>query len=639
LPEAGKMYKRYIHTLTTAILTILVISFTLMNFPLSTSTNGEGNRSYPAPNYGDWVINNNTYVGNETIVLNGNLTIENGGKLTLENVTVDINSSFDGEYGIIVAEGGELNIHKSIISSNDYLNGAKYSRAKFYGFKVWGKMTIENSDISIVGDFTEEGDYDYLQRPSGLQIYSNEVIITRSYIHHNSNVGISVISSSPIIKNNRIEYNVYDGLYLHNSSALIENNTISHHISGETVGHSTWYDGYGIEGESSTPTIINNTISSNGNAILLMDSNAIIEENNISSNFQDGIAITADNATIKCNYIFNNPRYGIMIGGSSSVIEENEIEKNGKGIFCNSFSGPLINNRIENNSYGIYNYYSKPMIVDNYIYNNSERGIYSIAGAPKFENNSFKGNGKGRISQEWYLKLKIEDSNGSHIFGANVNIYDSLNNTILNGRIHKGGLAYMTRRSDPYIPPEDTKPWYSINFTILEYEINNKTVISYTPYRIFVEKDGVCNLTTVLMNKNREITIVVDQIDTDYDKIPDYLDPDNDNDGYNDTIELNQNPPTNPLDNTSIPLDLDNDFVPDSMDHDIDGDGVPNDEDDYPTNPNKWEYNKSTSNLWIIIGIIGGLFVVIILFFLLRKRMKEGKKNLPGKENISRMKK
>ncbi|MEW5937475.1 MAG: NosD domain-containing protein [Candidatus Thermoplasmatota archaeon] len=78
---------------------------------------------------------------------------------------------------------------------------------------------------------------------------------------------------------------------------------------------------------------------------------------------------------------------------------------------------------------------------------------------------------------------------------------------------------------------------------------------------------------------------VVPLLDTDGDGVPDVEDEDDDNDGYNDTVEAAEG--TDPLNNSSIPADLDGDFIPDSADLDIDGDGVLNEEDAFPSDPNE----------------------------------------------------
>jgi len=63
---------------------------------------------------------------------------------------------------------------------------------------------------------------------------------------------------------------------------------------------------------------------------------------------------------------------------------------------------------------------------------------------------------------------------------------------------------------------------------------------------------------------------------------------DSDRDGYTNLEEYIES--TDPLDRTSFPTtDRDKDGIPDLTDPDIDGDGVPNEDDYYPYNPDRWQ--------------------------------------------------
>jgi ELWxxDGT repeat protein len=74
--------------------------------------------------------------------------------------------------------------------------------------------------------------------------------------------------------------------------------------------------------------------------------------------------------------------------------------------------------------------------------------------------------------------------------------------------------------------------------------------------------------------------------DTDGDEIGNNADPDDDADGYNDTVEVAEG--SDPLNFTSTPLDTDGDFDPDSTDPDDDGDGYNDTEDAFPINSAEW---------------------------------------------------
>jgi len=621
------MLKIINNQLLTILITILMISSTLIGFPFSILTIGERNESDHTFDNGDWIINNVTHLRNDTIILQGNLSIENGGKLVLNNVLLKMNCSFNGEFGIFVESGGELEIFNSTITSTDYSN-EKHPRAIiFYTFEVLGTLTIDNTDISAIGYFTKDSDYFYRNRPSGIQIHSDNVIINNSYIHHNYYDGISAINSSPIIKNNRIENNGEGGIFLYGSSSLIENNTIYNHIDLRWVDGETTYGGVGIHGISSDPIILFNTVSGNGVGILLRDSNGLIQNNNISSNYEDGLRILTSSVNIFDNYISNNTRNGMIVSGYNSNIESNTINMNGNGILSSYFFGQIKNNTINNNSNGIYSYYSNPSIVHNSICDNNW-GIYSIAGKPILQNTSYNGNKEGRFVQYWGLIINIEYNNNSHVYGANITLYNIFNNITkdrfgktISGCIYNKGIDPCGRE---ILDPETHQLWYSINLSVKEYEINNNgDIISYSPFQIFGEKDGLYNLTTIILDDNKEISLILNQLDIDGDKIPNNIDDDDDNDGYDDNIELNEDPPSDPYNNESRPKDYDQDLIPDSIDEDDDNDGIPDDEDDCPYGGSKCDIEKRDLGTFYLAFVIIIIVVIIITFIIIHKKQEK----------------
>ena len=78
----------------------LLISIIVVYTPTVVKSDGSGD--YPPPAIGDWTINTDTYVGNETIILSGSLYIEPGATLTFSNVTLIMNCTSDGEFLIEV---------------------------------------------------------------------------------------------------------------------------------------------------------------------------------------------------------------------------------------------------------------------------------------------------------------------------------------------------------------------------------------------------------------------------------------------------------------------------------------------------------------------------------------------------------
>ena len=84
---------------------------------------GDGIGTYPPPTDGDWIITEETEVSDEIIILTGNLIIESDASLLLMNTTILFNCSYDGEFGVTVKSGGELQVQ----GRKEFTEGARLS--------------------------------------------------------------------------------------------------------------------------------------------------------------------------------------------------------------------------------------------------------------------------------------------------------------------------------------------------------------------------------------------------------------------------------------------------------------------------------------------------------------------------------
>jgi len=78
--------------------------FTAAVFCLTASPGSAG----APPATGDWIVTDSTVVENQIITLPGNLVVAAGGSLTLQTVTLEMNGTYDGEFGIDVEFAGKL---------------------------------------------------------------------------------------------------------------------------------------------------------------------------------------------------------------------------------------------------------------------------------------------------------------------------------------------------------------------------------------------------------------------------------------------------------------------------------------------------------------------------------------------------
>jgi hypothetical protein len=195
-----------------------------INFSEDVMADGYGD--YPPPIYGDWNITTTTYVKNETIILNGNLTIKNGGVLTLDNVTLTMNCTFDGEFHIEVQSRGGLNI---LSGSNITAYSASYE------FLFWvrsgSSFTMKDSRLSECGyEFGWAGTH------SGLYIQTNNALIENNTIIGDENGIVFRYGDSAKIRNNTIIAKDLEGEgilgYSDSSKLEIINNTITAGLTG-----------------------------------------------------------------------------------------------------------------------------------------------------------------------------------------------------------------------------------------------------------------------------------------------------------------------------------------------------------------------------------------------------------------------
>ncbi|ODS37763.1 MAG: hypothetical protein A7315_03715 [Candidatus Altiarchaeales archaeon WOR_SM1_79] len=259
-------------------------------------TQGDGYGDYPPATDGDWIIENDTYVSEEVIVIEGNIEVKNNATLTLENVTLMINSTTKNIHGIYVDGNSTLNVYNSDITN---LSGP-------YIFFVDGNMTLESSTVSnmMFGIDIEYGDV-YIANCS---IFSN---------NQYNQYGVR-INGSPILFNNYI-HSLHRGIVINYGGApILINNTIT-------------LNNYGVVSVAfGFATLIGNNISNNELGGISIELGYFWFQNNtIFSN--GGFGINGDHASINAtgNLIYDNERWGIFSWGAPIFHKNNTFQKNG----------------------------------------------------------------------------------------------------------------------------------------------------------------------------------------------------------------------------------------------------------------------------------------------------------------------
>ncbi|UCE37856.1 MAG: right-handed parallel beta-helix repeat-containing protein [Thermoplasmata archaeon] len=170
--------------------------------------------------------------------------------------------------------------------------------------------------------------------------------------------------------------------------------------------------------------------------------------------------------------------------------------------------------------------------------------------------------------------------------------------------------------------------------TVLSLSFATNNLERNTTYTLTMDKD----VTDIIGNPMESeyvltfttVPLEIPPLDTDSDGIPDSEDPDDDNDGYNDTVENSEG--TDPLDSGSKPPDNDGDFIPDSTDPDDDNDGVPDEEDDFPFDSAKSKKSEEEEFDFTILLIVLVIIIVLVVLLLLTRRKKPEEEAGPHEE-------
>ncbi len=150
-------------------------------------------KPFPTGGKGDWVIDQNTQMLNEQRTLWGNVTVVNGYSLYMKSVSLSINSTTPYEHGIVVEDGGSLEVEEVTIKSDYAPNG--------WYFEVYGQLDVHDKvTFSNVQD--------------GLQIYTDGddmVTIDDMTLNAQGYSGIYIDTSNPSISNSKVYLSAMPG--------------------------------------------------------------------------------------------------------------------------------------------------------------------------------------------------------------------------------------------------------------------------------------------------------------------------------------------------------------------------------------------------------------------------------------------
>jgi parallel beta-helix repeat protein len=457
-----------------------------------------------APVRGDWVIQSKVVCENKTITLNGDLNISvvigyvrKWGDLTFKNVTLRMNLTSKGQYGLYVNKNGSFHIFdndnrqettadRSNIVLGDRDHGDLGGGYPFVVAKDAAKFEMYNSYIKNCGYNTTVWYYN-LMNISGLFIQADNTTLINNTIDYsfmgaifynskNHTIYGNIINDTEFIslyfdmvKNSNITNNY---MYTSMKSVAIppvlkledsDNNTIRNNIFEGDWSPAGWATGAGIQLVGSTNnTIINNRIDS-----------------------YEGIKLSSSSY----NYIIGNNGTGFM--GNTMTLDYSHYNKilnnnlSARHYIYNGIEGPVFSNsnynEVSNNHFITYDYLGgnrefRLSSSNNNNFTNNRFGAYAYNGAEDIQNsynNMFLNNiftDAGFTISSSSLELRNNSGSSGRIR------YITLSNSIAN----ISGSNIYSYKCGIYIP-------YGISATDSTVNISNNTIADVCDSGIYLK--------------------------------------------------------------------------------------------------------------------------------------------------------
>jgi uncharacterized repeat protein (TIGR01451 family)/CSLREA domain-containing protein len=235
-----------------------------------------------------------------------------------------------------------------------------------------------------------------------------------------------------------------------NAGVVINNRATKNRVEGNDIAYHV-FDGVQVVGPGTDNNVINvNQVYANGRGVVVINdysvdlqtdsfttpgpANTFIEGNDIFDNNNDGILVRRDGGgtVIQNHNISNNQADGIRLVGASPSIEGNTITGNAQnGIHALVFFGQDDSPATANDDV-----LSQPTIRDNFIGSNGAWGVLAIdtpLDLSTVDRNNYwpdpfgkiPPNALGRIRQDWYGYVRVEDTGGNPVTGLTIVIEEN----------------------------------------------------------------------------------------------------------------------------------------------------------------------------------------------------------------------
>lgn len=307
---------------------------------------GDGQGDYPPPAEGDWVIGKETYAGNETIQLNGNLIVNRFGTLTLRNITLVFMNAEQGEYGIDVRSEGTLNIldlDDDPATKGDRTIIKPMSPDDPFTFlvKSGASFLMKNSEVASCGFYSSTaGD------KGGLIIQAKGTTV-KNTLFRDCYDGITIKGESTTIAGCEVTDSRNYGIFTTSPNTIIQDCSVAGSQS------------YGIYSTAGNTNIVECVVeNSNNTGIYVFSSDSNISNSTSTGNTFDGIYVFGSNIRIvRCNASSNGDSGFELSFVTGSVVKDCDAMKNGReGLYQDWYStnNEILNCRFAQNDIGIF---------------------------------------------------------------------------------------------------------------------------------------------------------------------------------------------------------------------------------------------------------------------------------------------
>lgn len=351
------------------ILMVAVVAVTvLILLPFTPHARGDGYGDYPPPKDGDWVIGKDTYVGNETIELSGNLIINRFGSLTLRNVTLIFMNDQTGQYGIEVRPQGNL----MILDGDD------------------DPATMQ--DRSVIRPNKQENPFTFLvEAGASFSIRNSEVRSSGYQWAHDGSSGLTIAAKDAVVENTRF-VNCYHGVNVQGEYCT---------ITGSVMTGNTMYGIY-LSYEARFAEVRNCTAEGNNNGIGAYGSDSTIDNCHVQNNDNTGIRISASRVRITGCTVTSNGNAGIELSNAleCEVRDCTVIGNTQQGLYQDWYStyNTIADSRFFDNPVGMFlmkDYYGTVNVTGCTVRNSSTSGIELLGSDIYLGNSTVRDSGVG----------------------------------------------------------------------------------------------------------------------------------------------------------------------------------------------------------------------------------------------------